>query len=225
MDIKNMPLEENPREKLFREGAASLSSAELLAILIGSGTRSGSALDVAAELLNMHPSGIRFLASCVPGELQRIKGMGRARTCGILAAVELGRRIASAPVECCDRIATSGDIAMLFMERMRYYTREHFICLLLNAKGDIIEEAEVSIGDLCSSSAGPREVFNMAVRRSAASIALLHNHPSGDPMPSDMDILTTKRLIDAGELMGIPVLDHIIIGDGRFISMKQEGLI
>lgn len=108
---------------------------------------------------------------------------------------------------------------------MRYYKKEHFVSLLINAKGEIIEETEISIGDLCSSTTHPREVFVDAVRRSAGSVVFVHNHPSGDPNASDTDIETTKRLIEAGRILGIPVLDHIIIGDGRYISMKAKGLI
>ena len=168
---------------------------------------------------------MRFLAECSPEELGRIKGMGQAKICTVLAAVELGKRIAAAPVRDRNLIRSSSDIADLFMEKMRYYKKEHFVSLMINAKGEIIEETEVSIGDLCSSSTHPREVFVDAVKRSAGSVVFLHNHPSGDPSPSDTDIQTTKRLIEAGTILGIPVLDHIIIGDGIYVSMKAMGLI
>ena len=151
--------------------------------------------------------------------------MGQAKICTVLAAVELGKRIAAAPVRDRNLIRSSSDIADLFMEKMRYYKKEHFVSLMINAKGEIIEETEVSIGDLCSSSTHPREVFVDAVKRSAGSVVFLHNHPSGDPSPSDTDIQTTKRLIEAGTILGIPVLDHIIIGDGIYVSMKAMGLI
>ncbi|MCI5536877.1 MAG: DNA repair protein RadC [Clostridiales bacterium] len=225
MNIKQMPSEEKPREKLLREGSDRLSTTEILAILINSGTKEISALEIAAQLLSMDKRGVRFLAECSPEELGRIKGMGQAKICTVLAAVELGKRIAAAPVRDRNLIRSSSDIADLFMEKMRYYKKEHFVSLMINAKGEIIEETEVSIGDLCSSSTHPREVFVDAVKRSAGSVVFLHNHPSGDPSPSDTDIQTTKRLIEAGTILGIPVLDHIIIGDGIYVSMKAMGLI
>ena len=225
MNIKQMPSEEKPREKLLREGSDRLSTTEILAILINSGTKEISALEIAAQLLSIDTRGVRFLAECSPEELGRIKGMGQAKICTVLAAVELGKRIAAAPVRDRNLIRSSSDIADLFMEKMRYYKKEHFVSLMINAKGEIIEETEVSIGDLCSSSTHPREVFVDAVKRSAGSVVFLHNHPSGDPSPSDTDIQTTKRLIEAGTILGIPVLDHIIIGDGIYVSMKAMGLI
>ena len=110
------------------------------------------------------------------------------------------------------------------MERLRYYTKEHFLCLLIDPRGEIIEETEVSIGDLSSTCANPREVFSEAIRRCASCVALLHNHPSGDPSPSDEDVKMTRRLVKVGELVGIPVVDHIIIGDGVYISLKSAGV-
>lgn len=225
MRLNELPLWEKPREKLIREGSDRLSTVEILAILLRTGTRDKTVMDLAAEILSMDASGVRYLADCTPEELRRIKGMGDAKICELMAAVELGRRVAaSLPTE-RSRIAGSKDVADIFMEKMRYYRKEHFVCLLINAKGDIIEETEVSIGDLSSSAAGAREVFNNAVRRSAGSVILLHNHPSGDPTPSDQDIKTTRRLSEAGELLGIPVLDHIVIGDGIYVSMKAEGMM
>ena len=225
MNIKQMPSEEKPREKLLREGSDRLSTTEILAILINSGTKEISALEIAAQLLSMDKRGVRFLAECSPEELGRIKGMGQAKICTVLAAVELGKRIAAAPVRDRNLIRSSSDIADPFMEKMRYYKKEHFVSLMINAKGEIIEETEVSIGDLCSSSTHPREVFVDAVKLSAGSVLFLHNNHSGDPSPSDTDIQTTKRLIEAGTILGIPVLDHIIIGDGIYVSMKAMGLI
>lgn len=225
MNIRQLPNEEKPREKLLKEGKEKLSITEILAIIIGSGTGDKSALDLASEIIAMDSSGIRFLADCKPEELTRIKGIGPAKACDILAAVELGKRIATVPKEKTVRIESSSDIAGIFMEKMRYYKKEHFVNLMINAKGQIIEETEVSVGDLCSSTTHPREVFVDAVRRSAGSVVFVHNHPSGDPSPSDMDIVTTKRLMQAGEILGIPVLDHIVIGDGCYVSMRAEGMI
>ena len=209
----------------MKEGSGKLSTTEILAVLISSGTKEKSAVEIAGQILSLDKRGVRFLAECSPEELGKIKGMGKAKICTVLAAVELGKRIASAPVPERSIIRSSQDIADIFMEKMRYYKKEHFISLMINAKGEIIEETEVSIGDLCSSSTHPREVFVNAVKRSAGSVVFLHNHPSGDPMPSQTDIDTTRRLMDAGAILGIPVLDHIIIGDGTYVSMKARGLM
>lgn len=225
MNIKELPDGEKPREKLLKEGSGKLSTTEILAVLISSGTKEKSAVEIAGQILSLDKRGVRFLAECSPEELGKIKGMGKAKICTVLAAVELGKRIASAPVPERSIIRSSKDIADIFMEKMRYYKKEHFISLMINAKGEIIEETEVSIGDLCSSSTHPREVFVNAVKRSAGSVVFLHNHPSGDPMPSQTDIDTTRRLMDAGAILGIPVLDHIIIGDGTYVSMKARGLM
>lgn len=225
MNIKELPDGEKPREKLLKEGSGKLSTTEILAVLISSGTKEKSAVEIAGQILSLDKRGVRFLAECSPEELGKIKGMGKAKICTVLAAVELGKRIASSPVPERSIIRSSQDIADIFMEKMRYYKKEHFISLMINAKGEIIEETEVSIGDLCSSSTHPREVFVNAVKRSAGSVVFLHNHPSGDPMPSQTDIDTTRKLMDAGAILGIPVLDHIIIGDGTYVSMKARGLM
>lgn len=214
MNMRQLPSEERPREKLLRAGKENLSTTEILAILLRSGTKDRSALELASDLITISPE-----------ELASIRGIGLTKACEILAAVELGKRIASRPSAKRIRISSAKDIAEIFMERMRYYKKEHFVSLMLNAKGEIIEEANISVGDLCSSTTHPREVFVDAVRRSAGSVVFLHNHPSGDPEPSEADVETTVRLMEAGAILGIPVLDHIVIGDGNYVSMKARGMI
>lgn len=223
MKIMEIPHQERPREKLMKYGKASLSNAELLAIVIGSGTKSKSSMELAMDILAADSRGIGYLAECTPEELMKIEGVGYAKTCELIAAVELGRRVSVLPMAQRTRITSSYDVSNYFMNKMRYYNKEHFISVLLNVKGEIIEEVEVSVGDLNSSMTHPREVFVQAVRRSAGSIIFVHNHPSGDPSPSQTDIDTTNRMIQVGELLGIPVLDHIIIGDGIYVSMKSSG--
>ncbi len=225
MKIKGLPKEERPREKLLFYGKESLSTAELLAILLRTGTKEKSALEIAQDVLAMHESGILYLENCSPEELAGIKGMGTAKACQVLAAVELGRRAAIHPGKTRKQITNPDDIVQLFMEKMRYYKQEHFQVLLVNAKGRIMEEAEVSVGDLCSTVIHPREVFSQAIKRGAASVLFVHNHPSGDPQPSQADVKTTKQLVEAATILGIHVLDHIIIGDGRYASMKEMGLM
>ena len=171
MNMRQLPSEERPREKLLRAGKENLSTTEILAILLRSGTKDRSALELASDLITISPDGIGYLAECRPEELASIRGIGLTKACEILAAVELGKRIASRPSAKRIRISSAKDIAEIFMERMRYYKKEHFVSLMLNAKGEIIEEANnFRRGDLCSSTTHPREVFVDAVRRSAGSV-------------------------------------------------------
>ncbi len=225
MRMNQMPAGEKPREKLLRDGPEGLSTVEVLAVILGTGTRSKSVMDLAGDVLAMDARGLRYLAECSPEELKKISGMGDAKVCVLMAALELGKRLSCLPAEERVRIKCSADIANLFMERLRYEKKEHFKCLLINSRGEILEENEVSVGDLNSSASHPREVFSPAVRRSAGSVAFVHNHPSGDPEPSAADINSTRRLVEVGELLGIPVIDHIIIGDGSYVSMKGLGYI
>lgn len=223
MKIKRLPDEERPREKLMYYGKEALSNGELLAILLRTGTREKSALDLANELIGRGDEGLLSLCEATPEELAEVKGMGEAKSCQLLAAIELGRRVATHPRK--ERVSVSNpeDIVRLFMEKMRYYKEEHFVALLLDTKGKVIEENEISVGDLNSAPIHPREVFKQAIRRSAAAVILVHNHPSGDPEPSPEDILVTDRLVETAEIVGIQVVDHIIIGDGSFTSLKMEG--
>ena len=225
MNIKQMPAEEKPREKLLKDGPESLSTVEVLAVLFGTGTSKKSVMDLAGEVLTQDARGIRYLAECSPEDLKQISGMGDAKVCVLMAALELGKRLNCLPPEERVRIKCPEDIAHLFLERLRYEKKEHFKCLLINSRGEILEENDVSIGDISSTSSHPREVFSPALRRSAGSVAFVHNHPSGDPEPSTDDINSTRRLVEAGELLGIPVIDHIIIGDGSYVSMKGLGYI
>ena len=225
MRIKNLSKWEKPREKMLNNGAESLATAELLAIILRTGTREKTAVELASELLTLNKGGLRGLIECDAYELRQVKGVGDAKVCEILASIELSKRIACLPDEERNLIKCSDDIAALFREKLRHEKREHFICLLVNTIGEVIGENEISIGDLSSAQSHPREVFLNAVKKSAGSVAFVHNHPSGNPAPSAEDIKTTKRLVSVGVLLGIPVIDHIVIGDGKFSSMKGMGLL
>lgn len=225
MKIKGLPNEERPREKMIYQGKESLSNAELLAVLLRTGTREKSALELASDILSMNENGILHLEDCSMEELASIKGVGSAKACQVMAAIELGKRVAAYPRRKKAEIGRPEDIADLVMEKMRYYKKEHFCVLLLNTRGQVIEENEVSVGDLNGAMVHPREVFLQAVRRSAAAVALIHNHPSGDPSPSPEDVGITARLMESAEILGIKIVDHIIIGDGIYTSMKTEGLM
>ncbi|MBR2779593.1 MAG: DNA repair protein RadC [Firmicutes bacterium] len=221
--IKELPAMERPREKILEQGVRSLSNAELIAVLIGSGTREQSAVAVAEKLLAMDPSGILYLGECGAEELCRIGGIGTAKAARLLAAAEFGRRLTTTPREKRMDASTPDRVAALFMEPMRCFHQEHFRILMLNVKNEIIAWEEISVGSIASSEAHPRDVFSPAIRRGAANIILIHNHPSGNPQPSQSDLRLTERLASAGELLGIRVLDHIIIGDGIYVSLRREG--
>lgn len=225
MLIKELPFYERPRQKLLNDGISYLSNTELIAVLIGTGIREKSALYLAEEILSLDNSGILFLADCAPEQLSAIKGVGDAKACKLLAGVELGRRIATKPRDRKPKANSPETIVNLFMEEMRYYKKEFFNTLLLNTKGEIIGTERISMGDLSSTVIHPREVFLPAVKKSAAAVAFVHNHPSGDPNPSNDDIDTTRKLVDAGRILGIAVWDHIIIGDGKYVSFREERLL
>lgn len=225
MQIKRLPENERPVEKAQHLGIETLSNAELIALILRTGTKAKSAIGLGEDVLSAFPDGISGLGECTLEELRCIDGIGPAKACGILAAVELGKRISSALPKQRTAIGGSGDIARLFMEELRYLKKEHFRCVLVNTKGEILAVDHVSVGELSSTVIHPREVFRQAIRKSAAAVIFIHNHPSGDPTPSPEDIETTKRLVEAGNLLGIGVLDHVIIGDGRFVSLGAMGLM
>lgn len=225
--IKDMPPDLRPREKLLTHGETRLDDHELLAIILGQGTRETSVLELAERLLNTH-HGLRELQSASVEELLTTKGIGPGKAASIKAALEIGRRI---NLHIKNRIVVKSPadvkeiVEQFLLSEMRDYDREHFMVLYLDRKGGLIVKEDVSIGGLHSSIVHPREVFKTAVKRSAASVILAHNHPSGDPSPSRDDIDITRRLIEAGQIMGIEVLDHVVIGDNRYCSFKEKGLI
>ena len=222
--IKELPAEERPREKLLKYGANRLSDAELLALIIRIGNRKRTAVELSQDILNYF-GGLKSFNDLSTKELLVIKGVGTAKAVQIKAAVELGKRQATLSSEKRGVIRTPGDVAQLLMPELRFLTQEVFKIILLDIKNQIITRKTISKGGLSSSIVHPREVFKEAIRHSSAAIILVHNHPSGIPEPSKDDIGITRRLIEAGRILGIDVLDHIIIGDGRFISMKEKGII
>lgn len=224
MLIKDFPKDERPRERFIKHGPESLSNQELLAILLRTGTKAESVLQLAQRLIKEF-EGLRMLKDATLEELTQIKGIGEAKAIQILAAVELGKRINSLSNEERYSIRSPEDGANYVMEEMRFLNQEHFVCLYLNTKNQVIHKQTVFIGSLNASIVHPREVFREAFRRSAASIICIHNHPSGDPTPSREDIEVTRRLKECGRMIGIEILDHIIIGDKRFVSLKEKGYL
>lgn len=224
--VRDLPVDERPRERLLAEGAASLSNTELLAVLLRTGVKEDSVLRVAEKVLALYKErGLAAITQMSAKELSSIKGVGMAKAATILAAVELGRRLALKAAEARTVVHGPADAASYVMPRFRFERREHFAVLLLNAKNHILALKTISVGTLTSSVVHPREVFQAAIEQSAASVILVHNHPSGDPAPSGEDLAVTSRMVEAGEIMDIPVLDHVIVGYDKFISLKEEGMI
>jgi DNA repair protein RadC len=222
--IRDFPQDERPRERFIQNGPASLSNHELIAILLRTGTKDESVLQLSNRLLTNF-EGLRLLKDATLEEMTEIKGIGLAKAIQILAAVEIGRRITN--LNYTDRyvIRSPEDGANYVMHDMRFLTQEHFVCLYLNTKNQVLHKQTIFIGSLNASIVHPREVFREALKRSAASIIAIHNHPSGSPDPSREDIEVTKRLVECGKMIGIDVLDHLIIGENKFVSLKEKGYL
>lgn len=225
MQIKDLPASERPQEKLIYGGVETLSTSELIALIIRTGQKNKSSVQLADEVLAYAEKGGCCLGELDALELREIDGIGTSKACSIAAGIELAKRLSRMKSKKKESIDNPCDIADIVMDKLRNEKKEHLILFILNAKCEVESEITISIGDLSQASMNPREVLSPAIKRSAAAIIVAHNHPSGDPTPSKDDVLATKRLIEAAELMGIRVLDHIIVGDGRFISMRNEGII
>ncbi|KAB2334079.1 RadC family protein [Bacillus mesophilum] len=222
--IKDFPESERPRERFIQKGPESLSTHELIAILLRTGTKDESVLQLSNRLLK-HFEGLRLLKDATLDEITSIKGIGTAKAIQVLAAVEIGRRISNLTYEERYSIRSPEDGANYVMHDMRFLSQEHFVCLYLNTKNQVLSKQTVFIGSLNASIVHPREVFKEALKRSAASVICVHNHPSGDPSPSREDIEVTKRLGECGKIIGIEVLDHLIIGENKFVSLKEKGYL
>ncbi|MFC6649073.1 MULTISPECIES: RadC family protein [Paenibacillus] len=220
--LRDLPHEERPRERMMHYGAESLSQAELLAILLRTGAHRESAIHIAQRLLS-HAGGLRGLADLSIEELTTINGIGPAKAVQLKAGIELGRRMANSRLTEPVIIRSPQDAAEILTEQLRYLQKEHFICLFLNTKNHVIAQETLSMGSLNASIVHPREVFRAAMKCSSAAIICAHNHPSGDPTPSPEDISLTSRLMQAGEIVGIDVLDHLVIGDSSYVSLKEKG--
>jgi DNA repair protein RadC len=221
--MKELPPELRPRERLLAEGPEALSSAELLGILFGTGSKENTAVELAGQVIS--ESGDLFgLHGVSVHDLLRLHGIGEAKACIILAAVEFGKRLGRVRNPGRPMISSPEDVDGLLRGRIANLDRENFVAVLLNTKNEVIEFPTISVGTLSASLVHPREVFKPAIRASAAGIVLAHNHPSGKVAPSREDREVTGRLKEAAEIIGIEVLDHVILGDGYF-SMKEHGVL
>lgn len=223
--IKEIPLCDRPREKMASCGARSLTDAELIAILLRTGTPEKSALTIAGEMTADGGLYNRLAGITRISELMHIKGLGQAKAATVLAALEIGRRIASArPLERV-HIGSAQEGADFLMPRLRYAAREQFVAVLLNSKNRVIATEIISEGTLTGSVVHAREVFTPALLHHAAAVIVAHNHPSGDPQPSCEDREVTAMLVESGKVLGIPLLDHLIIGDGAYYSFQEYGAL
>lgn len=223
---KELPFTERPYEKCERFGAESLSDAELLAIVIKTGTKKETSIEVAHRLLSMEENkkGLSFLHYATIQELMEIPGIGRIKAIELLAVAELGRRLS---VTGKDKDAFTGPEALAerYIPKMRHLLQEKVVLVMLDTKCHILNEAVVFAGTVNSAPLEARDIFLLALKHRAVFIILLHNHPSGDPNPSHIDLVTTRRIKEAGDLLGIQLMDHIIIGDNEYISLKEKGFL
>lgn len=221
--VNEVPAFSRPRERLENYGEKALANHELLAILLRTGTKDSNVIALAMKVLNTFEN-LHFLKTASIEELMSIAGIGKIKAIEIRAAIELGIRISQASQIKIGQITSSRNAGEMLLGEMRDFQQEHVIVLYLNTKNEIIKKETVFVGGLNSSVAHPREIFRGAVRFSAARIIIGHNHPSGNPEPSEADILFTKRMATCGEMMGIEMLDHIIIGQTHYISLKELGI-
>ena len=224
MQIKDMPESERPQEKLLYSGAGGLSNSELLALIIRTGTGEKSAVRLADDVISYANENIGDLSAAEVRELTEIDGIGNAKACSIVAAMELSKRLISGRQGAVRmRLRDSRQVADLLAEEMMHEKRELFMTINLNTRMQVESKSVISIGNIDSAPVHPREVFGPAIRRGAAAVVVAHNHPSGDPTPSPQDIEVTERLLSASEILGIRLVDHVIVGNGCFTSMKNEG--
>lgn len=223
MKIKDLQKEERPRERVLKYGSTTLSNAEILALVLGQGSRKENAVELGQYILQKY--NLRILSRLSISHLKKIRGIGTAKACQLIASFELGRRIAVSTKEKKKKIATPKQVAKLFLPEMSTLQKECCKGVYIDARKRIIKEETIFVGTLNQSLIHPREIFEIAIREGAAGVVLVHNHPSGDPKPSHEDILITKQLKDAGAILGIPFLDHIIIGDNSYYSLKEKGYL
>lgn len=219
MNLKSLPELERPREKMLHRGKETLSLAELMAIVMQSGSREDSALILSQKILHLYNP----LHDVSLEELMKIKGIGLAKASQIVAAIELGKRVSQQEKSFIGQVNSPGMVKDFFQSELTHQNREHFIVVFLNTKNKIMSYETISIGSLNASIVHPREVFQRAIKKSAASILLIHNHPSGSSKPSREDHSITKRLSEVGQVVGIQVLDHIILAGDEYFSFKEQG--
>jgi DNA repair protein RadC len=227
LKISNMDHSERPREKAINMGIETLSDSELLSIILGSGNSDENVITLAQRVLNSHEvhKGLLGLNYMSYHDLMNIRGIGRAKACQLMAVAELSKRMSMVRKNSEINLSSPEDIAKHFMQYCRFLTRENVIVIFVSASNDLIRWETLSEGTVNRSLISPREIFIEALRCDAVNIILIHNHPSGNPEPSEMDIVVTRRIIEAGRMLGIGLLDHIVMGDGTYVSLNERGYI
>lgn len=225
--IEKINEEDRPYEKCLRYGAGALSDAELLAVILKTGTKGESALDLAMRVMSqsVRRHGLAGIIDMSVAELRKIKGIGKVKAIQLKCVAELAMRIHTATREDTVKFDSPGKIADYYMGMLRYETKERLVLIMMDIRGGFIHDSVISIGTVEASLISPREIFIEALRYEAVRIALIHNHPSGDPAPSSEDIEVTRTIAQLGGILGIPLIDHVIIGDNRYISLKERGVI
>ncbi len=221
MTIADLPIEERPRERLLLQGPQSLTDTELVAVLLGSGTRGRSAISLARELLG---GGLTELSRREWTGERVIAGVGDAKSARLAAAFEIGRRLAARVEPWADPVRQPEALAKALIARYSHHVQERLGAVYLDSKNRVIREREIYVGTLNATTVSTRDIFRFAITDHAASVVIFHNHPSGDPAPSAEDLIFTKRVVEAGKLMGVNVLDHLIIGNNRYVSLRQRGM-
>lgn len=226
LTVKELPTSEQPYEKCEKYGASALSDAELLAVMLRTGTKEQRVIDLAVNILNYSTAcpGLKGLNYLSMKELTRIKGVGRVKAIELLCLAELTKRMSKEIHREGLRLVTPQSVADYYMQDMRHLTREQVMLLMMDSKNKIIKDMIISEGTVNTSIMPTRELFVHSLKYEAVNIILLHNHPSGDPTPSAEDIRVTKKLFEAGNIIGVTLMDHIIIGDNKYISLKEQGL-
>jgi len=224
--MKELPVSERPYEKTERDGVTHLSDKELLTVLIRTGTKEERADQVALRLLELcGEDGLQTLWNLSVEELRKMPGIGRVKAIQLVCVCELAKRMAGGKRLFGTQISCPEEVVTYYHAQLKYQQKECLVLVVLDSKNRILADEIISVGTLHASIADPREIFITALKKNASSVILLHNHPSGDPTPSREDILTTKRIVQAGELLGIPLSDHIIVGQNSYISLKGEGYL
>ncbi|MCR5692178.1 MAG: DNA repair protein RadC [Eubacterium sp.] len=225
--MNELPISEMPYEKCARRGARFLSDAELLAVILRTGSREKNSLELAQELLTCHPTytGLHGLCHMSYQELVKIKGIGKAKAVQILSLMELSKRLLQSARGDRVRLRDPADVAEFFMAEMRDLEKEHLYAAFLDASGNLLHWDVVFVGTIQYALANPREILRLALTYDAAHYVILHNHPSGDPTPSPNDIQVTKKLIEASTAVNIPLADHIVIGHNQYVSFRERGLM
>ncbi len=221
--IRDMPEDDRPRERLVKYGPEALSNAELLAIVLRTGTQKENIINLCTRIFSEY--NIKQLSQANVIKLTEIHGIGIAKASQIAAVFELARKLEGFTEESKKKIRSPADVYSLLYPKMREQKKERLVALLLDTKNQVLREELISIGSLNANIVHPREVFKAALMESCASVILSHNHPSGDPSPSAEDISVTRKLVEGGKLLGIDVLDHVVIGDGSYVSLKDRGFM